>query len=333
MLVMPMIERLHGGPDSRGVPRYDFSANGNACGPCPSALAAVVAADAVHYPDPFYAELRERLAAFHGVAVQRIVIAASGSEFVWRITCMVRANGGHRVWLPLHGYGDYAVAAREFSLAQAKHPAEADLAWACDPSSPLGEADTELERMQSGTVVLDRAYEPLRLAGSPPDERSLSQCWQLWSPNKALGLTGIRAAYAIAPETAPEAAEQVEALAASWPIGAHGVAMLRAWCEPSAQAWLAHSRRTLHEWKLRQIALCEGLGWQVRAGNANFHTATMPHPGGEAWPALQIALDRLREHGIKLRDCTSFGLPGHVRLSVQSPQAQDALKSAWEALA
>jgi histidinol-phosphate aminotransferase len=44
---------------------------------------------------------------------------------------------------------------------------------------------------------------------------------------------------------------------------------------------------------------------------------------------LPDGLARLREQGIKLRDATSFGLPGHVRLGVLSPEAQDALHNAW----
>jgi histidinol-phosphate aminotransferase len=41
-------------------------------------------------------------------------------------------------------------------------------------------------------------------------------------------------------------------------------------------------------------------------------------------------LASLRNHGIKLRDTTSFGLPGQVRVSVQPPDAQDALRNAWQ---
>jgi histidinol-phosphate aminotransferase len=46
--------------------------------------------------------------------------------------------------------------------------------------------------------VLDCAYRPLWLEDEPP-ERNLDAVWQLWTPNKALGMTGVRAAYAIAP--------------------------------------------------------------------------------------------------------------------------------------
>jgi histidinol-phosphate aminotransferase len=45
---------------------------------------------------------------------------------------------------------------------------------------------------------------------------------------------------------------------------------------------------------------------------------------------LPQVLAELRTQGIKLRDTTSFGLPGHVRISVQPPAAQDALHNAWQ---
>ena len=133
------------------------------------------------------------------------------------------------------------------------------------------------------------------------------------------GLTGIRAAYAIAPVDAAAAVETMNQLCPSWPIGAHGVAMLEAWSQPESQAWLADSLGTLHLWKTQQMALCELFGWTVLPSLANFFVCR-----------ADIDLAALRQHGIKLRDCTSFGLPGHVRLSVQPPAAQDALHNAWQ---
>ena len=153
--------------------------------------------------------------------------------------------------------------------------------------------------------------------------------WQLWTPNKALGLTGVRAAYVIAPQDSEEAVAQLERLAPSWVVGAHGVAMLQAWTEPAVQTWLAGSLASLREWKARQIALCESMGWTCLPSDTNFFCARPALPQGMS---LQQALGQVRAQGIKLRDCTSFGLPGHVRLSVMPPAAQDALHHAWQCL-
>lgn len=338
---------IHGGPDAAGVPRHDFSTNSNACGPCPEALRAVQAADATRYPDPAYAALRNALGALHGVAPERIVVAASASEFIHRITALAALRGTTGVVVPAHGYGDYAQAALARGLALVRSCAgdgqsgAPGLQWACEPSSPQGLADPALRggpREGAGETlrVLDCAYAPLRLQSGPastPEGGFFSPApsgwWQLWTPNKALGLTGVRAAYAIAPEREQSLVDALAALAPSWPVGAHGVAMLEAWAQPSVRQWLAQSLATLRAWKARQLAVCEALGWEVQPGSlANYFCAA---PDGTA-SGLVAGLAALRATGIKLRDCASFGLPGQVRLAALPPASQDALHTAWRAL-
>jgi histidinol-phosphate aminotransferase len=315
--------RIHGGPDAWGVPLHDFSTNSNSCGPCSQAMAAVQAADATHYPDASYTAVRERLGAFHGVEVWRVVLAASASEFIFRMTAWTVQQGGRSVWVPAHAYGDYAHAARAWGLRVVQVPEAADLVWVCDPSSPLGQSHTEWP-VQVGNLVRDSAYEPLRLEGAS----SLSgiqqdSLWRMFSPNKALGLTGVRAAYAIAPLNGRQAVLQLEALAPSWPVGAHGVAMLLAWVQADTQAWLQRSLQTLRAWKLRQVELLQGIGWNVEPSVTPFFCA---RPPGEIDAKSLCA--QLRTQGIKLRDTTSFNLPGFLRLGVLPPHTQDALLAA-----
>ena len=365
-----VIWHLHGGPDARGAARFDFSTNSNACGPCPQALAALQQADATRYPDPAYTALRAQLAAFHGVAPDRIVLAASASEFIHRMTALAAQRGVHAVALPAHSYGDYAQAALARGL-QVLRPADAGhagagLQWACEPSSPLGAADPVLAvwrdgpdgfcdaraaaespfpsgkgqkggRPGSGAVAcrtekmhaIDCAYMPLRLhegrAFELPDTGPAA--WQLWTPNKALGLTGVRAAYAIAPLDADTAVAALNALAPSWPVGAHGVDMLESWVTSATQCWLADCLPVLRDWKGQQLALCTDLGWAVLPGSQANYFCARPQ-----LPDLPGALQQLRDHGIQLRDCASFGLPGVVRLGVLPPAAQVALARAWRQL-
>ncbi len=318
--------RLHGGPDAQGVPLHDFSTNSNACGPCPAVVAALQTCDARHYPDPMYTALRQQLAEFHGVDRSRIVLAASASEFIFRITAWAAQQGARRVSLPPHAYGDYAQAAQAWGLDTTARPDEADLVWACEPSSPLGAAHTGWPQSVYSRapprqpVVLDCAYAPLRLSGAPTlSATQLQRVWQLWTPNKALGLTGVRAAYVIAPPGADATVVALNRLCPSWPLGAHGVALLQSWVQPGVQAWLASSLVTLHDWKTRQISLLHGLGWTCQPGDANFFCAQPPGPLD--WQTLRAA-------GIKLRDAASFGLPGQVRLGVLAPESQDVLVGA-----
>lgn len=321
--------RIHGGPDAGGTSPWDFSTNSNSCGPCPQALAAVSAADATSYCDPTYTALRNALAVHHGVDSARIVCAGSASEFIVRITAWAARQGVRSVCLPVHAYGDYVQAAQAWDLTPTALPLRGSLAWACDPSSPLGTAQNELSLLARSdlTAVLDRAYEPLRLeAVLALEESLLDRVWQLWTPNKALALTGVRGAYAIAPLNSEDAVAAVDALAPSWVIGAHGVAMLHAWCEPAVQQWLAASRAILRKLKDRQIELCTAMGWTVIPSQTNFFVCDIGRPISEVTRTLAA----LRAGGVRLRDCASFGLPGHVRLSVQPPAAQDALRETWE---
>ncbi|SFM46331.1 aminotransferase class I/II-fold pyridoxal phosphate-dependent enzyme [Variovorax sp. OV329] len=315
----PHFAAMHGGPDAAGRAAHDFSTNANACGPCPEALAAVAQADARYYCDPAYTDLRGRLGAFHGVSPSRIHMAASGSEFIMRMTAAVNRLGGLGVHAPVPGYGDYLRSA--LALGMSLVPAnEARLLWHGDPASPTGQT-TEAPPLPEGAVgVLDMAYAPLRLSGRPCAAEGY---WQLWTPNKALGLTGVRAAYALAPPDADEALLRVlDALMPSWPIGAHGVAMLHAWAEPAVQRWIGECLPVLSEWKSLQLRLCESLGWHCLPSDSNFFCAQPPTDPREQSALLQ----QLRElHGIQLRDTASMGLPGFVRMAVLPPASQAAL--------
>jgi histidinol-phosphate aminotransferase len=336
-----------------GVPLHDFSTNSNACGPCPLALAAVQAADATRYPDASYATLRAALAAFHAVAPWRIVLAGSASEFIFRITAWAKAQGACTVSLPTHAYGDYAHAAQAWGLKAVSTPDAADLVWACEPSSPLGqvhthwpqwlvdsptqsspalesvERDSPRQSIVASQLVLDCAYAPLRLGGiASLSGAQRDAVWQLFSPNKSLGLTGVRAAYAIAPLGADVAVHKLNAMAPSWVVGSHGVALLMAWTQPQVQAWLVHSVVRLGQWKARQIEQLTALGWTCLPSEANYFCARPPH----GVDASQLCA-RLRQQGLKLRDATSFGLSGWVRLGVLPPAAQDALFSTLETTA
>ncbi|MCU0956046.1 MAG: aminotransferase class I/II-fold pyridoxal phosphate-dependent enzyme [Hydrogenophaga sp.] len=324
-----MTPRTHGGTDAQGPVRWDFSSNANACGPCPAALQAVQRANGAHYPDPAYTRLRAALADLHGVDPVRVLLVASASEGIQRITGWRWRAGDRRFWTPSHAYGDYAHAASAWGLEPVNDPGLAQLAWLCDPGSPLGQGEAPdavraLLDPTPRTVVLDRAYAPLRLKGDTAlSAAQLDRVWQLWSPNKALGLTGVRAAYAIAPLGAHADRGELEALSASWPIGAHGEAMLMAWTSSDVQDWVAASRATLADWADALRTRLAARGWTCAPSDTAYGCARPPH--------LLNAAD-LRARGIKLRDATSFGLPGWWRLSAQRPDALAALDAALDEL-
>lgn len=320
-----IVVRAHGGPDARGPARWDLSTNAHPAGPCPAALTALQRADPTRYPDPGHHVLRERLAAWHQVDPARIVVAASASEFVQRVTAVAARRGHGPVQLPRHAYGDYAVAARACGLTTCYEAGDGGgllLRWCAEPSSPLGHDAPPPVDPAACLTVLDAVYAPLRLEGTSAWGRaSRDSVFELHSPNKALGLCGVRGAYAIAP--AGEAgAGWVEALVAaepSWPLGAHGVAMLDAWASEATQDWLEDQRGILRGWKAALARLLLEQGAEVRPSVTPFVCARLP---------LGASVAGLREHGIAVRDTSSFGLPGWVRLNTPPPAALGALRAA-----
>lgn len=315
----------HGGSDSGPTPLHDFSTNANPL-PAPASLsAALQATDRCRYPDPHYLALREQLGSAHGVTPERILPASGGAEAIRRLSLAALLQGLREVWVPSPGFGDYAAAAQALGLAVRPYADVETLlqglgrdamVWLCEPCNPtgasLGSAEIAAIAARATLTVIDRAYEPLRLIGAAPDIPT--NCWQLMCPNKALGHTGVRAAYLIAPEGCAFG-HRMQQLAASWVLSAEGQVLLMQLHRPEIQAWLADSRAQLRRWSVQQREMLASLGWQQRESCTPFWLARPPAP-----------LPELRAHGIKLRDASSFGLPGWVRVATLPPQSQLALK-------
>ncbi|XHS77580.1 aminotransferase class I/II-fold pyridoxal phosphate-dependent enzyme [Burkholderiaceae bacterium UC74_6] len=319
----------HGGPDSGPTIRFDFSTNANPYGPPPALWRAVQQADRRRYPDPSYQGLREQLAAAHGVQPRRIEPAAGGAEAIRRLTLAAHLHGLWQAWVPQPGFGDYAAAAAALGLELRSYddipePDSPALVWVCDPCNPTGASLDEaqwrrvaqaVERSNS-VLAIDQAYDALRLDGRAQlPEWLATQAWRLQCPNKALGLTGVRAAYLIAP-TESRMDLTVSNLAASWVLSAEGVELLAHWHEPSTLAHLDASREYLRQDRHAMQDALHAIGWEQRDTATPFWLARAPHA---------LDLRALREQSIKLRDAASFGLPGWVRVSAQREDALRAL--------
>lgn len=211
----------HGGPDGSHAVRYEFSTNANPLGPPPAVIYAVQQVDRWCYSDPNYAALRKQLAAWHGVDPARVLPAAGASEAIRRLTLAACLNDVRTVWAPKPGYADYAFAARALGLTVHEYAdidellggfaaasKDAALVWVCEPNSPTGQslpascwpALRHLNNSGNAVIALDRAYQPLRLRGVDAVPVDLAdRVWQCFSPNKALGTTGVRAGYLLAP--------------------------------------------------------------------------------------------------------------------------------------
>lgn len=341
---------VHGGTDSGPPIHVDFSTNAHPLGPNPFVREAVFRADRTRYPDPRYTNLRCALAAFHGVHADRIVVGASASELIWRLTRCWNAAGEAAVLADNRTFGEYLRAARALGVQVAAErstlpPRTAVLHWCCNPDNPTGAyqdraCETAFAGMSAAPVrpdlvVADLAYWPFRVILSSYDgcPAILRTAWaddviQLWSPNKLHGLTGVRGAYLVLPANPNPRinAKSLTSLAASWVLGADGVALLQAHLCPHAFEFLRDTAPALRAWKMDQDRRLTEAGWHPESSPLHYGLWRPP-----VEPCLQSRWHaHLREAGFRLRDATSFERPGWVRLVTRAPRDVEKLLALTE---
>jgi len=215
-------------------PLVDFSAPLNALGPPPGALAAVRAATETidRYPEPGSPRLVERLAEYHGVPTDRIIVGAGTTELISLIGQVYRESLGRRACesgdpvtalahLVEPSYGEYRRTSAQNGLnariwpehilgwTQETEPdGAAGIFWTGHPNNPTGRAwDRDrllgiVDRNPRLMTVVDEAYLPFL-----PDEAdrtvipaaaSRENLLVLRSMTKIFAFPGLRVGYAVA---------------------------------------------------------------------------------------------------------------------------------------
>jgi histidinol-phosphate/aromatic aminotransferase/cobyric acid decarboxylase-like protein len=219
-------------------------------------------------------------------------------------------------------FGEYAQAARASGAAATAiaqladlGAGAADLVFVARPGNPTL-ARPAIAPLPRALLVVDEAYQPLcdELAPIRPSDGVAV----LRSLTKIFALPGLRLGYLLA---SPSVARAVQASLPPWNVSQPAIAAgLAAIAEPTAPV-----RAAVRALRLR---LCDGLrrrGARVVATDGTFVVVDV----GDAARATAL----LGQGGVRVRDCSSFGLPSLVRIGVGDERAQDRLLAAWGALA
>jgi histidinol-phosphate aminotransferase len=343
----------HGGPsgraDERHPVRIDFSVSLNAWGPAPAVREAARSAPLDAYPDPEALAPRRAAAERWGVAVEEVGFGAGAAEWIHTV-CFAFLRPGDTVLVPSPTFGEYArmaalcggrvlqgiaeppaFAVDTEAVAAAVVQHRPRLAFLCAPNNPTGQpfAREEMRRVAdacaaAGTLlVLDQSYdaflrEPLGTPALPGHPAVL----HLRSITKDHALAGVRAAFAVAPRSVMEALERARV-----PWAASSVAQTAAVAALSDAAE-AHLAAVLPRLRFERELLesgCARLRFPTIRTATHFFLAAV----GDA---RTLSARLLEEHAIRVRDCTSFGLPGHVRMAARTPEENNRLWVALEAV-
>lgn len=326
---------------ARGIEPVDLSASLNPYGPHPAVLAAAQRAPFHQYPSVSAAPLVQRYAQEHGVAVSQVIAGNGSSELIYLVARAFGAAGGTAVIMG-PTFGEYSAAAAAAGMAVAEVRAMPEdgfianldavlaetarlrprLVFVCTPNNPTGRAlpDGAIETLTAavatcgGRLLVDEAYVDFAAcAGALPSTARLV----LRSLTKLHAIPGLRLGFLLGmPGDVDAVRRQQPPWAVSAPALAAGLQALR------ERAFAADSIKRVTATRGRLVEHLREAGLAVTPSEANFVLVNVGD--GVAFR------DRMLDRGFAVRDCKSFGLPGHVRIAIPREDQLGRLLSAMD---
>ena len=273
----------------------DLSASLNPVAP-PLARVVVRHLDALsRYPDA--APATSALAEVLGVEPDRLVLTNGGAE---AIALVAGELGRGRVDDP-----DFSLYRRHLDAVAPDGPR-----FRSNPHNPTGALASPAER----AAVWDEAFYPLatgRWTRGDADDGAIV----VGSLTKVFACPGLRAGFALVPSDGAAFAQRLRERQPLWSVNSLAAAALP---DLLASADVAGWSRAIATLRAQLIdLLCEN-GLHASPSDANY--VLVPGAAG--------LRDRLAARGVVVRDCTSFGLPDHVRIAVPSATGMAKLAQA-----
>ena len=310
----------------------DFSASINPLGAPQCVTEAMSSVDLAAYPDTECTDLREALAYRLGVSAWQILVGNGSTELI-HLTARAYLDADDNAVIFAPTFGEFEAAcgmqnAKVISIAAHEHSEFAwnvndavsvierespSLVFLCNPNNPTGSYLSEDDVREiacalpdHSLLLLDEAYLPFVDArwGSLP-LLDLGSVALLRSMTKDYALTALRLGYMLAP---PNVVERVRGQQHSWSVNAlaqaAGIAAL------ADEEHVENGRKAVRAAKRYIMGELDTLGLHYNPSAANFVLV-------EVGDARALRRTLLTQHRIGVRDCTSFGLPKHIRIGIR----------------
>lgn len=205
---------------------------------------------------------------------------------------VVLTNGGaEAISLARARFGGTVASEPDFAL----HPRDGSgPIWRSDPHNPSGRLAAADERAD----IWDEAFYPLATGRWTAGRPGLATVGSL---TKLFACPGLRLGYLVADDIAPPL----------WSVNSLALALLP---ELLLAAELDKWARAVAELRAELAAVLRTHGYEPQPSDANWLLVEAP--------GLR---DRLAHHGVVVRDCTSFGMPDHVRIAVPDERGLERL--------
>ncbi len=329
-----------------------LASNEGPFGPSPKTREALkAAADVYHrYPDGDSRELRELLAAKHGLEIENIV-CGSGSDELISLLCRSYAGPGDEILYSAHGFAMYpiygltvgatVVAAPEVDITISvdnmisQVTEKTKIVFIANPNNPTGTylPEAEVTRLRELLpdhilLVIDSAY------AEYVDEadynvgidlvRAGDNVVMLRTFSKIYGMGGLRLGWAFAPDAVVDILNRMRSpFNVSYPAQVAGIAAVQD--DEFIEMSQAHNR----QWLARTTEQIRGMGLVVPESHGNFVLARFPEEAATAGSKVvkdaAAANDYLQNNGIIVRRMAGYGLPDSLRISIGTEEEMRAV--------
>lgn len=311
---------------SQGI--LDFSANLNPFGPPPGVMEVLNEVEISQYPDSEAYYLKHSLAEKLRVGMCNLLVGSGSTELI-RLAALAYFGRDDKVLIIEPTFGEYQVACQISGASLIKQQLSAQNGFCldvnetvelirqhrprgifvCNPNNPTGRylsrADFEkiLDAAKDSLVVLDEAYVGfVDNAWSSLNMIEGNNLLVLRSMTKDYAMAGLRLGYGVAKE---EIIANLRRICPPWNVNA--LAQKAGIIAIAEEGYLKRCQIELREAKSYLVAELSSLGLPPLPSEANFLLVEV----GDAPTFRRELLKRM----ILVRDCTSFGLPHHVRIA------------------
>jgi histidinol-phosphate/aromatic aminotransferase/cobyric acid decarboxylase-like protein len=292
------------------------------------------------YPDSRARRLQEALAGLNGLNSAQIAVVNGTSQALWLIA-LAYLREGDEVLTFQPTYGDYETVSNMMGATATEVRAREEqsflppikeavkllreryfrIVWLCNPNNPTStylsrralEPLLETCRERETLLVLDEAYASFSMDRFATEELINGYPLLLMrSMTKDFNLNALRLGYIVAPT---EIATVIDRVQPPWsvntPAEEAGLMAIKE-LDYYRQSW-----RKTAELTEELGSRIEDIGFKRYPVGCNFQLFQGP---------LQLDLaPKLWERGMKIRDCTSFGLPGFYRIGTRNAEDNDRL--------
>ncbi len=334
----------HGGDGPPGL--LDFSSNVSPLGVPEAVATAVRLADLTRYPDPTAREVCRAYASTFGFDPEGVVFGAGAARLLWDLAQLLVQPGEAVVTIePTFSEFRRAVEARgarivewrarpdeEFTVdleavAARARKCSAAAVYLCNPCNPTARAITAEQiaafaaELGARPLILDEAYLDLSELWADQYTPLPENVVRVRSLTKELALPGLRVAYLA---TTGELARRLEGARPPWSTSAPAQAAALAALELGSEQ--ERRRERLLELRGTLARGVAALGLRVHPSVTGWVLVALPEGSlAHQWQSI------LHTQGVHVRDCTSFGLPGHLRLGARPTSEMEVLLAALAA--